>query len=542
MPELKNRGSGISVVIILLSALAMLWVIPRLGPHQDENFFVKPVFFPQWSHTFLTLGGRQYPLLLQAYIGAPKVFLYQAIFVIVQPSLWSLRLPVLGAIIGSIFLIRSGCIRVGHPLTGNALAIFLACSPLIMLTSVFDWGPVCMQMLLLGLAFACWSMGFSKNSIPWLAASAFFAGLGIWEKMTFAFCFGPMLAILFIASLQRLPGKQQIQAVVASALALLLGVSPLILATIIATSQPLKELLAPEILPGYLIKFQMLGRAIVGSSLVGYLTSPNPYWPTISNAITQTFAHGVAVLLHYGFQAPGLVVGIMLGAAAVPGPTQNLRWAFIAGEICSWIAMVIFRNLGSSAHHTVLLIPVLFMLLALTIEDASKLNPAWRVAIGSLAAIVLLLNLASYADYILRFKYLPIPTIWSPAIGSAATQAIKQQPAPLYTDDWGLDNAVILLSAGKVVAFPAAPLSGRDGALVVDRQAAMKILEQRNAVFLGFVAGKQTFPIGPAVLGELASQQHLNRCVIASFPGRPGGETLVELYLFLPSPNCAPSP
>lgn len=542
MPELKNRGSRISLIMMLLSVLAMLWVIPRLGPHQDENFFVKPVFFPQWSHTFLTLGSHQYPLLLQAYIGAPKVWLYQAIFAIVQPSLWSLRLPALAAIIGSIFLIRSGCICVGHSLTGNALAVFLACSPLIMLTCVFDWGPVCMQMFLLGLAFACWSMGFSKNSVPWLAASAFFAGLGIWEKMTFVFCFGPMLAILFFVAARRLPRRKQIQSAVASALAMLLGVSPLILATCIATSQPLKELLAAEILVGYVIKFQMLGRAIVGSSLVGYLTSPNPYWPTISNSITQTFVHGLAVLLHYGFQATGLVAGIMLGAALVPGPTQKLRWALLGGEICSWMAMASFRNLGSSAHHTVLLIPVLFLLLALTMEDASKLNPVWRASIGSLAAIVLLLNLASYADYILRFKYLPIPTIWSPAIGHAAIAAIKQQPAPLYTDDWGLDNAVILLSAGKVVAFPAAPLSGGEGGLVVDREATQKILEQPNAVFLGFVEGKQTFPIGPKVLSELAAQKRLSRCVIASFPGLPGGEPLVELYRFRPSTNCAPSP
>ena len=91
----------------------------------------------------------------------------------------------------------------------------------------------------------------------------------------------------------------------------------------------------------------------------------------------------------------------------------------------------------------------------------------------------------------------------------------------------------------EVVAFPAVPVNDRDG---VDRQATLKILEQRNAIFLGFAAGKQFFPIGPTVLAELASQQHLNRCVTASFANRPGGETLVEIYRFLPSPNCTPSP
>lgn len=542
MPEFKSRGSRISLVMMLLSALAMLWVIPRLGPHHDENFFVKPVFFPQWSHTFVTFGGHQYPLMLQAYIGAPKVILYQAIFTIVKPSLWSLRIPVLAAIIGSIFLIRSSCIRVGHPLTGNALATFLVCSPLIMLTNVFDWGPVCMQMFLLALAVACWSMGFSKGSVPWLAACAFFAGVGIWEKMTFAFCFGPMLAILFCATLLRLSRKQQIQSIVASVVGLLLGVSPLIGATYISTSQPLKDLLTFESLSVYLLKFQLLGRAISGSSLVGYMTSPQPYWPMISNVVTRSFADVLAVLLHYGFQAPSLVLAILLGAALVPGKTQKLRWALVVGEVCSWLAMVSFRNLGSSAHHTVLLLPVLFALLALTIEDASQLNPPWRTSIGCFASIVLLLNVASYADYIMRLKYLPVPTVWSPAIGLAASQAIKQQSMALFTDDWGLDNAVILLSAGKVVAFPAVPIHWREGVEAPDREAALKIMEQRNALFLGFAAGKQSFPIGPAVLGELASQHGLSRCVIASFPNRPGGETVVELYRFLPSPNCAPSP
>ena len=94
-----GRRSKLLYLSAIVSIAAMLWTIPHFGPHHDENFFIKPVFRPDWAHASVTLFNHQIPLMLMPYTGAPKVLLYQAIFSAFQPSLWTLRLPMLAMIL-----------------------------------------------------------------------------------------------------------------------------------------------------------------------------------------------------------------------------------------------------------------------------------------------------------------------------------------------------------------------------------------------------------------------------------------------------------
>ena len=510
--------------VLVLSAAAILWIIPRLGPHHDENFFLKPVFFPQWSSSFIAVAGHKIPLMLISYTGAPKAWLYHAIFGFVPPNLWSLRLPMLAFAVWAILLVRSGFQRLGLPLAGNLMTIVLAGSPLVMLTSVFDWGPVCLQFLFLALCFHCWSRALAQTSGRWLTFSLFFAGLGVWEKMTFAICFGPIVALMFVEALRCLPREKRVPAALLAILAFVAGAGPMLYATFSATLQPVKALLTWEgSAPVYAHKLRMLGRAIVGSSLVGYLTSPDFYWPRIGNPVLKEFSRALAVLFSTAYEARSLVAGIILAGLGVPGPTRRFRSLLLAGLLLSWLTMASFRNLGGAAQHTVLLLPVLFVILSLSVDDAWRLGRPWRIAAAALAATIVFLNTASFLDYLLRFQYLPVPRVWSPAILTAARYVVKHPPQSIYADDWGLENAVVLLSAGKIVPYAAAP----------DRASGARNMADPAARFIGFAPGKQSFPDGPKVLGELAAELRLKRCVDISFTDSTG-EPLVEIYRYAP--------
>lgn len=458
----------------------MLWTIPHFGPHHDENFFIKPVFRPEWAHASATLLSHQIPLMLMPYTGAPKVLLYQAIFSVFQPSLWTLRLPMLAMILASIFLMRAAFIRLGYTKSADLFAILMVTSPMILFTTVYDWGPVCLQMFCLAAAFYCWS----RQTPAWLFFSAFFCGIGAWEKMTFVICYGPLFAVLFLIALRR-------KTVFPIAAGLIFGASPLLYYHYLTASQPVTALLSWEATaPVFALKFKLLGRALIGSSLVGYLTSAEFHFPKI-----------LAYLLSLGSYAHWFTVAVVAAQTLTPGKTRTLRCLILLASTISWFTMASFQNLGSSAHHTVLFLPLLFALLVLT--------PHLRF----LLAIVLLFNCASFADMLLRIKYQPIPTVWSPAILQAAQRVIKESPPAVFTDDWGLENAVVLLSAGKIV-----PLDGANA----------ESIKQPGALYMGFSPGKQSFPQNSKLLADLASQNGLSRQVIESFDGT------VELYKFTP--------
>ena len=467
-----NYAARVFYLAAIVSTAAMLWTIPHFGPHHDENFFIKPVFRPEWAHAYTTLLNHQIPLMLMPYTGAPKVLLYQAIFSLWEPSLWTLRLPMLAMILASIFLMRAAFSRLGYTKAADLFAILMITSPMILFTTVYDWGPVCLQMFCLAAAVYCWS----RQTPGWLFFSAFFCGLGAWEKMTFVICYGPLFAVLFLIVLRP-------KTVLPIAAGLILGASPLFL----AAAQPVASLLSSEATaPVFILKFKLLGRALIGSSLVGYLTSAQFHPPRF-----------LAYLLSLGSYAHWLTVAVIAASTLTPGKTRTVRCLILLASTTSWFTMAAFQNLGSSAHHTVLFLPLLFALLVLT--------PHLRF----LFAIVLLFNCASFADMLLRIKYQPIPNVWSPAILHAAQRVIKESPPAVFTDDWGLENAVVLLSAGKIV-----PLNG--------------VNAETGALYMGFTPGKQSFPQNSKILADLASKHGLTRQVVESFDGT------VELYKFTP--------
>ena len=191
MPRLF-RFHALEILVILVVLSAAVWLIPQFGSQHDEILFTKPVFDSTMSHATLVVFQNPLPLMMMSYLGALKVYVYKVIFSIFPPSLWSLRLPTLVALLGATLLIRSALIRIGMPVAATAFFVLFLASPVILVTGVFDWGPVCLQLLFFGSITYFLARASIDHRLKWFGLAGLFFGLGVWDKLTFLLCFAPV--------------------------------------------------------------------------------------------------------------------------------------------------------------------------------------------------------------------------------------------------------------------------------------------------------------------------------------------------------------
>ena len=147
-----------------------------------------PATIPYSAHLF----HKRLPLMLMPYMGALKSWLYAPILAIFRPTAYSIRIPVL--LIGSItiwlfFLFMRRTVGDWAALLGTAL---LATDPTFLLTTCFDWGPVALQHFLLVAGVLLLLTGGGIRSPSRLALAFFLFGLGLWDKVLFAW---PLMAL-----------------------------------------------------------------------------------------------------------------------------------------------------------------------------------------------------------------------------------------------------------------------------------------------------------------------------------------------------------
>ncbi len=426
-------------------------MIPHFGIYFDEALFAPALYQPDTRLIHVQIFGFTLPLMVMSYVGALKLYLWKLIFAIASPSVWSVRFPMLMVAVlcagtWGQTLTKLGAQRASGVCTGLMLtsASFLMCS-------TFDWGPVALQMLL-----GAWAVNLlSRDKLPLLAG--ILIGLALWDKLTFAFAYGPLLAVLAM----RRPRWQV-------AVGMLIGGSPLLYAlTKASPAQSLVFHITPELLWG---RLALMTSTMTGSGLMGFMAVGKP---------VPDF--------------PALVLLALIAAVAVKGPWRNTRVAFAVSIVLSWCAMAMFQNIGMSVHHTVLLTPILCALIALTIEDAGP-RP-WEAALLPLVA----LNL--YSLYELG-RATPRP-LWSPVLNDIATRIAPRAPQRIVCDDWGLQNTIWLMSEGKLRPTT---ITVTDTLSAADRKSVTTALTTPGTMFITFTEPNRVFPKGHQAIQKLAQE------------------------------------
>jgi 4-amino-4-deoxy-L-arabinose transferase-like glycosyltransferase len=162
--------------------LAGLAFVPLLGIEDDESLFAAPLLNPRAWHWAMKSGHLRLPIMVMSYIGTLKTLLYSLIFRLAPPGVWSTRVPMLVAGAASVRIFYLLLRRTAGPRAAVLGVALLATDACYLLTTVFDWGPVALQHLLLTGAMYLLVRFAQKRSHRALAGGFLLLGLAVWDK------------------------------------------------------------------------------------------------------------------------------------------------------------------------------------------------------------------------------------------------------------------------------------------------------------------------------------------------------------------------
>jgi len=510
--------------------------VPRAGIQNDEAIFANPIYQHSWEFRVRVLH-HDVPLMIMTYLGTLKTLLYLPILGLFPAGPYSVRLPMIlaGAVTIFIFFLLaeslSGC------LAGFVATLLLATDPIFLLTDTFDWGPVALEHLLL--VTGLWAMvKYSQQGAQnhrWLAAGFLCFGLALWNKAVFLWALTGLTVALAAVCQRELRDLLTVQRVKIAVIFLIAGASPFIIYNIRQKNVTLRSSAQLEI-PDWGAKFTQVCMALNGLSLFNYVVSgEDRELPKVPTTAPGRFA--LAVRERAGEHLTSLGDYAALACLVAVPLWWKSRPAWFALIFCTvtWLMMAITKGAGLSAHHAVLLwpFPQLFIGIVLTAIP-------WRPVTGLCAATLALSNLLVINQYLLQMERDGPGPVFTDAIYGLSEALRSQASQTIYVTDWGMQNSLALLRKGRL------KLETAEGDFLSDelgepqRAHIATMAADRNAVFIGHVAGQEVFAGSRERVVQAAENAGLHKQmiqIIADSNGRP----TFEIFRWVPpSPHTFP--
>jgi 4-amino-4-deoxy-L-arabinose transferase-like glycosyltransferase len=480
--------------LVLACALLLgmqLAFLPMPGVQQDEALFVFPYLNGHPSTYSWDIGKLSVPVMLMDYNGALKSWLYWPIFAFVGPSLWSVRLPVCLASIVILLVCADLVKRTCGPAIAAATALLLATDAPFLLTTVFDWGPVCL-LILSTVAFLNLMQRFLvTGDSRFAAAASFVAGLACWDKAIFAFLLAAMIVAAWVLYSKEIRARISLRTFILAAVALGVGAFPLIAfnlhqagATLKASEYLLRGLPSEKLL--------MLQRTLDGRALEHYM------FRSVPGEDIALQGSSLEALVEGWYRTTNMRPGSFLFPAflaALLGLPFLRNSRYFKPILFAWLsfgitvaAMLAFRAAGSGPHHTVLLYPAPQFLVAATAVGLAEQRHRWRPASALILLAVAASNLLLLAQYYKAGRNNGFSVYWSDGIAAVAQSLRASQKSAVFLD-WGIQGGVQVELADRLeISADATP---RAGTVYVSHCPSYVLEAERNAEHQQQVAASQ---------------------------------------------------
>lgn len=515
--------------------IAGQFFIPLLGIEDDEALFAMPILQPKFWEFAIPIGKKQIALMLMTYLGTLKTLLYKPLLHWFGTGVWSVREPALVAGAASIWLFYLLLRRTVGERAAVVGCCLLAADTMYLLTSVFDWGPVALQHLLLTGGMLLAVHFYQQRSGRALATAFFLFGLAMWDKALAAWMLVGMGIAAVIVCWREVRSVVRPGAVAIAALAFLLGSLPLTVyncATGWTTFHSNVQSDSRE-LPG---KLEILRQTLDGRGLIGLFTeedrpAPGPHHPSgpvqkAAFALAQTTGHPVANFTRYG-----LLLALLLTPLARGRDLRATLFAWLA-MILAWAQMAFNYHTGGSVHHTILLWPLPYLAMAPPLAAASRrIGRAGIPALAAVTATLCVSNALVANEYYVRMLRQGGSIPWTDAI-FRLNSYLKGSTAPIYCVDWGILDNLRLMSRGRLYVRDAAEHTSRPVPTAEDREIVRAQLAIPDAVFVVHTSLAEIFPGNTERLMQAASQAGLHGQALATIPdsfGRP----IFQVYRFV---------
>ena len=492
--------------------------------------------------------------MLLTYLGTLKTWIYAPVVRLWLPSAYSVRFPMIAAGAVTVWLFYCLLVRLlgrREALIGAAL---LATDTSYVLTTTFDWGPVALQHLTV-VAGALLLVRFHQTGSQLaLSLGFFFFGLGLWDKALFLWTLGGLVVATAIVLPRILRRAIKLRNIATAAMAFCLGALPLL----VYNAAPLW--VTPR-LPRFqtfnsnsslslsrdivLTKFAVLRATLNGSAVFGYVAAEDD--ETALPREPRSMSERASIALSRATGRPRenwMGIALLVAILALPAiwftPARKPALFSLAVMVTAWLLMAATNNAGGGAHHAVLLWPFPHMLIAVLAGGLSRRLPGRPGPVAAAAAVALLSagNLTVWNQYRAQLIRNGGHGAWTDAIYPLATFLRGSQFGQVWTADWGIFDSLALLGQGTLPLGVGSEPGMKPEPEDADRDLMRRIIEYRDAVFVGHTAGRQEFTDINDRMVKVAAQvgyrKELLRTV-ADGNGRP----VFEVYRFVPAAGSA---
>ena len=533
-PASHPRGRLIAAAACAAFVIAGQFFIPLLGIEDDEALFAMPILQPKFWEFAIPVGKKQLALMLMTYLGTLKTLLYKPLLHWFGAGVWSVREPALVAGAASIWLFYLLLRRTVGERAAIVGCCLLAADTMYLLTSVFDWGPVALQHLLLTGGMLLAVEFYQGRSRLALAAAFFLFGLAMWDKALAAWMLAGMGVAAVLVFWRELRSVVRPGAVAIAVLAFLLGSLPLTVyncATGWATFQSNVQSDSSE-LAG---KLEILRQTVDSRGLIGLFTeedrpAPVPHRPSgpmqkAAFALAGATGHPIA-----NFTLYGLLLAVLLTPLVRGRDLRATLFAWLA-LILAWTQMAFNYHTGGSVHHTILLWPLPYLAMAPPLAAASRrISRAGLPALAAVTAVLCISSALVSNEYYVRMLRQGGSIPWTDAIFKLNAY-LKGSTVPIYCVDWGILDNLRLMSRGRLYVRDAAEHTSRPVPTPEDRETVRAQLAVPDAVFIVHTNLAEIFPGNTERLMQAASEAGLHAQVLATIPdsfGRP----IFQVYRF----------
>lgn len=428
--ENKKLYRWVFLSLLVLTALTFAcWNISQPGLYYDEMLFGNAA-----------VGGKDYvftfhgiPVLIMAYIGALKSWIYYPIFAIFPVNYLSVRLPaILLGVMGAIWLVAALWRGFGRN-TAMIGAVMILLDPTIITHSRLDWGPNALMFFFRGMLvyyIVKW-LQTAKPASAWLALAAM--SFGLFDKLSFMWVAAPAAAALIFVYPHKLRSFFLSHPAHATALAIL---SVEILAIGLIRSIMLTE-------------HQDIDWAYRISYALGNLRL------TMSGGGALNCISGGGFKLEKWFW-PGYLIATVI---AILGCISLFRVAVLR-RLYIWLltfmvlvtVAYISTRTATGAHHSSVMSGIWQMalapLLGAVLDDRNSWLKRFRlIAIPAALGLILAGSIVCNIICIKAWAY-PTSPSWDPAVTRAALFAKEHPDACFLSSDWGIGNQVMTISKG----------------------------------------------------------------------------------------------
>ena len=414
----------------------------------------------------------------------------------------------------SIFLTFLLARRFLPPAFAATAALLLAADPMFLLTGCFDWGPVALQHLLALLMVWAAMRTQETRHWTWAGAAGIAAGLGIWDKISFLWLLAGLLAaVLVMGGGQALRVWRNWRLSAAAVVGAVIGSAPFL---------------------RYNLRFDMASfRATAGLDFTQLGMKVKVLWLTLDGSALFGFLvndSGRAGWLSASVQGYVLLAAL----AAIPFLPEYRRSAsFLATWFgVTFFLMVVMKNAGDSAHHTILLwpLPQLLIVAAAAGLWSRGSTARWLTALSIVAVVVS--GLLVTGRYIHLAREEGPGSQWTPASALLARRLEQSKAPAIFVADWGILDPLRLNVSGRLPL-----LAGSDTVVVLlDRLQGdwrLALLKDRNTLVVTHPVRLLNFAGANERLDAWAAGQGLRKVPVEEVADK-WGVTQFELYRYEP--------